>query len=65
MEMDFCPVCESHGLVLSVKQVPGGMEVRGQCTVCGYACDSDYDAADRANDFQFEFDLPVETRALD
>lgn len=65
MEYDVCPVCEARALELSVRTVPGGLVVHGRCVVCGYMCDSDYDAAEVTDDFHFEYDLPIEAHAMD
>jgi hypothetical protein len=65
MEYDVCPVCAAHALELSARNVPGGLVVHGRCLACGYACDSDYDTAEVTDDFRFEYDLPLETGALD
>lgn len=59
MELGICPYCESQGLVLTVKPAPGGLEVSGRCLTCGYACDSDYAAAEIADDLRCEYESVV------
>jgi hypothetical protein len=65
MEYDVCPVCEARALQLSARSVPGGLMVQGRCLTCGYVCNSDYDTTEVADDFHFEYDLPIEVSALD
>ena len=55
MELGTCPYCEAPGLVLTVKPMPGGLEVSGHCLTCGYTCDSDYASAEIADDLRCEY----------
>ncbi len=55
MELGTCPYCESRGLALTVKTIPGGVEVSSRCRLCGYACDSDYTTTDSSNDLPWEY----------
>ncbi len=59
MELQFCPYCEVKGLVLIARQLPGGLEVSGHCTICGYTCDSDFASADQADDLRAEYEYNV------
>jgi hypothetical protein len=45
--------------VLVTRQLPGGLEVSGRCTMCGYACDSDFASADLADDLSAEYEYHV------
>jgi hypothetical protein len=56
MEFGLCPYCETQGLVLSTRPVPGGIEVNGRCVTCGYTCDSAYASAETTDDLPYEFD---------
>jgi hypothetical protein len=60
-----CPYCETHGLVTTMKSTPGGFEVRGTCSVCGYTCDSDYAHTDQAHDLPQEFTQPIDAFTAD
>ena len=48
-----------------MKLTPAGFEVSGRCTVCGYACDSDYATAEIADDLPFEFSQSMEACVVD
>jgi hypothetical protein len=50
MDLGQCPYCDMLGFIMTVKSIPGGIEVSGQCTVCGYSCDSDYAADETSTD---------------
>lgn len=59
MELQRCPCCDAHRFVLVTRQLPGGLEVSGRCTMCGYACDSDFASADLADDLSAEYEYHV------
>ncbi|HRE25502.1 MAG TPA: hypothetical protein PK954_02610 [Anaerolineales bacterium] len=65
MELEMCPYCESRGLVLTIRNIPGGIEVSGRCTQCHYSYDSDYSSRDRQDDLVAEYSLPEEVGATD
>lgn len=65
MALEMCPYCKSQGLLLTVKSIPGGLEISGRCRVCGYACDSDYAQQEMADDLMADFSIADETSASD
>lgn len=65
MEMQVCPYCESGGLVLTIRNIPGGIEVSGRCTQCHYSYDSDYSSRDLPDDLVAEYSLPEDAGASD
>lgn len=56
MEVQVCPCCHSRGLVLTVSRAHGQMAVSGLCRVCGYAQNSDYAAAEAADDLRCDYE---------
>lgn len=65
MALEMCPYCESQGLLLTVKRIPGGIEISGRCRVCAYACDSDYAQQEVADDLMADFTIADEASASD
>ncbi|MBL8096585.1 MAG: hypothetical protein JNL73_20580 [Anaerolineales bacterium] len=65
MELEMCPYCESRGLVLTIRNIPGGIEVNGRCTQCHYSYDSDYTSRETPDDLVAEYSLPEEVGASD
>ena len=63
MELEMCPYCESRGLLLTVKTIPGGIEINGRCNVCAYTCDSDFAPQEEAYDLLADYSIASETSA--
>ena len=60
MNLSECPYCGLAGMVITMQAQPGGLEVTGKCTICGYSYDSEFDAAEVTQDLPSDF-----SRSLD
>jgi hypothetical protein len=65
MNLALCPYCDMPGLVTTVKAHDHGMDMSGQCTVCGYRVDSDYVGYETADDLAGEFSRSLEMTPAD
>ena len=65
MNLSDCPYCNLPGMVTTVKSTGAGLEMQGKCTICGYSYDSDYSAAEPADDLPGEYSRPLEHAAAD
>ncbi len=65
MTYALCPYCSLPGLVTTVTVQAQSLDVKGQCVLCGYTCDSEYASADVTDDLPGEFTQPLDVTAAD
>jgi hypothetical protein len=65
MDLSVCPYCNLPGLVTTVKVHGTSLDVTGKCTTCGYSYDSEYAAADQADDLPGEYSRPLDMTVAD
>ncbi|MCC7360440.1 MAG: hypothetical protein IT317_13240 [Anaerolineales bacterium] len=63
MNLSECPYCNLPGLVTTINPTGAGLEVQGQCTICGYTCDSGFAPQEQTDDLPGEYMRALEQEA--